>query len=92
MKTGSNLDIDQVAELLTSDTTTFTNGVIVKALSTNSGIVYISTDSSVTAGSAAATDGFPLSAGESVTLPLDRADKLYAIGSADNQKLFYAGF
>lgn len=93
MTTGSNLDVDASAEPLTSDTTTFINGVVVKAGPGNgSGIVYISTNPSVTAGTADATDGFPLSAGETVSFAVDRADKIYVIGSTTNLKVFYLGY
>ena len=83
----SNLDIDASAEQITTTSIAATKGVAVKAASTNTGILYIG-NSDVTAGTTAATDGFPLSAGESVTIPVNNANLLYAIGSAANQAVF----
>jgi hypothetical protein len=65
-------------------------GVQIKASDTNTGIVYIGDTSSVTANTADATDGFPLSAGQGLFVPIDDVTRLYAIASAAGQKLFYA--
>lgn len=85
---GSNLDIDIVAEQITSTSFAAKKGVILKADSANSGIIYIG-NSDVTAGDTAATDGIPLSAGESIEIEIDNPNKLYAIGSAVNQKVYW---
>ena len=58
-------------------------GVLIKAGTGNAGTVYLG-NATVTADTAA-TGGFPLSAGQSVTLPIDQIDQLYAIGSASGQ-------
>jgi len=63
-------------------------GVVVKAAAGNSGKVYVG-NSDVTADSAAATDGFELSAGEAVTLEVDNVNKIWVIGSAVSQKVFW---
>lgn len=83
---GSNLDVDTTAEQLPSQAASF--GVTVKAGSANTGIVYVG-KSDVTAGTTDATDGFPLDAGESITLPLNNANLIYVIGSANNQKVYW---
>ena len=85
---GSNRDIDTSAEQITSTSFACKFGVTVKADITNTGIVYIG-NSDVTAGTTAATDGFPLSAGESLTLEVNNPNLLYAIGSANNQIVYW---
>jgi len=85
---GSNRDIDTTAEQITSTSFACKFGVTVKADITNTGIIYIG-NSDVTAGSTAATDGFPLSAGETLTLEVNNPNLLYAIASANNQKIYW---
>ena len=85
---GSNRDIDTTAEQITSTSFACKFGVTVKADITNTGIIYVG-NSDVTAGSTAATDGFPLSAGETLTLEVNNPNLLYAIASANNQKIYW---
>ena len=87
---GSNLDIDTSAEQITSTSFACKFGVTLKADITNTGIIYIG-NSDVTAGTTAATDGFPLSAGETLTLEVTNANIPYAIASANNQKIYWVG-
>jgi hypothetical protein len=63
-------------------------GIKFKASPTNSGIIYIG-KAWVTAGTFAASDGFPLSPGEEVFFPVEDVSKVYAIASAASQALFY---
>ncbi len=63
-------------------------GVQIKADAANSGTVYVG-GSTVTADAADATDGFPLSAGEGLLVPVDDPSKVYLIGSAAGQKVFF---
>lgn len=63
-------------------------GVIVKSADANTGIVYVGTSSGVTAGGTAATDGFELGAGQSLTVPIDDANKVYIIASAASQNVY----
>lgn len=56
-------------------------GIVVKALSTNTAVVYVG-DSSVTT-----SDGFPLSANESISLPVDDPSKVYCISGTSSQVL-----
>lgn len=86
--TGSNLDIDTTAEQLVASSVACKFGVTVKSATTNTGTVYIGASSSVTAGTTAATDGFPLEPGESVTVPVNNINLLYGIASAADQKVF----
>lgn len=85
---GSNLDIDTTAEQITTTSFACKFGVTVKADITNTGIIYVG-NSDVTAGTTAATDGFPLSAGETLTLEVNNPNLLYAIASANNQKIYW---
>ena len=89
--TGSNLDVDATAEQLTATQRSFSNGIIVKAALSNTGTVYIGPDAGVTAGTLAATDGFPLDPGDSVFLEMTDPSLIYCIGSAANQKVFWIG-
>lgn len=86
---GSNLDIDTSAEQITSTSFACKFGVTLKAAATNTGTLYIGDSSSVTAGTTGSTDGFPLEPGESVTLPVNNPNLLYAIASVANQKIFW---
>ena len=65
-----------------------TRGVYVKAAPGNTGVVYIGAQSGVTAGTTDATDGYPLSAGHEVYIPINDVNKVWAIGSAASQKVF----
>ena len=87
--TGSNLDIDTGAEQLIATSHVAKEGVLLKADAANAGIIYVGSSSAVTAGSAAATDGFPLSAGDGLVLGVSNANKVYAVASEANQKLFF---
>ena len=61
-----------------------TGGVAIKALPTNSGVLYISDVTPVTA-----SNGWPLSAGESIVLGIVQLSKLYYIGTSGD-KFAYA--
>lgn len=54
-------------------------GVWVKALSTNAGIVYVGTDEK------AADNGYELAAGDSIHIPIDLLEKVWAEASAADQ-------
>ena len=87
---GSNRDVDTEAEVLTSTVFDCAQGVLIKAALSNTGTVYVG-NSDVTAGSAAATDGFPLSAGASLALEFIRPDQIYVIASTANQVVYWLG-
>lgn len=57
-----------------------TKGALVKALSTNTGIVYVGHDINVTA-----ANGFELTANQSIELEVESTDDIYVIGSAAGQ-------
>lgn len=85
---GSNLDVDTAAEQVTTTSMAANRGVLITSDPANTGVVYIG-NSDVTAGTADATDGIPLNAGEGVFIEINNANKLYAIASAVNQKVFF---
>ena len=85
---GSNLDIDTTAEQITTTSMTANRGVIVVADPGNTGVVYLG-NSDVTAGTTDSTDGIPLNAGEGVFIEINNANKIYAIASAVDQKVFF---
>lgn len=85
---GSNRDIDTTAEQITSTSYAAKFGVLIKASPLNTGTVYIG-NSDVTAGTTDATDGFPLLPGETVLIKVNNANIPYAIGSANNQIVYW---
>lgn len=79
---GQNTDIDSGAdEQIVVASNPSKHGVIVKALPGNNGTIYVGL-----AGVTTAT-GFPLDAGETVTIPVDDANKVYARSDINNQGL-----
>lgn len=86
----SGIGTSAVALTAVSDLTA-RRGILVKAAAGNSGTVYPGTSPSVTAGSNDATDGFELSAGDSVTVEVGDPTKVFVIASAPGQKVFWMG-
>lgn len=79
---GQNSDIDSGAnEQIVVAPNPAASGVLVKALTSNTGTIYIG------GSGVSSANGFPLEAGDSVTIPVDDANKVYAIASIDNQAL-----
>jgi hypothetical protein len=89
LTTGRKSAIGATALQMTTVSNPATKGVSVVASSTNTGIVYVGI-STVTANAADATDGYPLTAGSSITLPVSNANLVYVIGSATGQAVFWA--
>lgn len=67
-------------------------GVQIVAAASNTGVVYVGVRPNLTAGTNDDSDGFPLSAGESVLLPVSAESEVYAIADAASQKLFMLSF
>lgn len=57
-------------------------GVIVKALPGNTATVYVGGDATVTS-----STGFPLAAGDAITLPVDDPSRVYAVAASGTQAL-----
>ena len=60
-------------------------GVLVKALSTNTGVVYIGKSGVAT------TSGYELTAGEAVTIEVDNVNKVFGIADTAGQKVSWVG-
>lgn len=87
-KTGANGDVDTTAEQLITTSVAPSIGILIKASSTNTGVIYVG-DSTVTAGTTDATDGFELTAGESLMVEGRDASEIYVIASVNNQRVSY---
>jgi len=88
-KTGAKSGIGTDAVQITTADIKCVIGVLVVADDANTGIVYVG-PKGVTAGTADATDGVRLDAGDSITLEIDNANKVWVIGSATGQKVWWA--
>jgi hypothetical protein len=64
------------------------SGVLIRADKANTDTVYIG-QSTVTAGTTDATDGFPLYAGDFVFIPVIDAALIYAIAASGTQRVFW---
>jgi len=60
---------------------------LLKAAPTNTGVVYIG-PAGVTANTSAGTDGFPLSAGQEVSIPINNTGVIFAIGTGPANTLY----
>lgn len=92
---GSNLDIDTSAEKLATASATFKYEMWIKAFEGNSGNIYVGFSNAVTAGSAAATDGYQLDAGEEMVIPVyitNDVFNVWVIGSANDQKACWMAY
>lgn len=88
---GSKSSIGASAVQLTASDIPCLTGVIVKAAidNTSGSKIYVGDSNAVTAGLADATDGFELAPGESITVPVDNANKIWVIGSTTSLKAFW---
>lgn len=78
--------IGATALQMSTDATRLKRGIVVKALSTNAGIVYVGFSSSLTT-----SNGFPLAANESITLEVDSASRIWVIASTTSQEVRFLG-
>ena len=88
---GSNRDIGTAIEQFVAPRNyAFKKGILLKAAVTNAGIIYVG-NNDVTAGTTGATDGFPLSGGDSVFIEVSDPSELYVIASVATQVLYWLG-
>jgi len=66
-------------------------GVTVKASSVNAGRIYVGYDNTVTQNTDPDNDGFELSAGESVFIPVANINNIWLVASQASQKAFWFG-
>jgi hypothetical protein len=85
---GSKSSIGTSAVQMTESSITAKQGIVVKAARGNTGVVYVG-NSDVTADTVDDTDGFELSGGESVTIPVNNANKVYVRASASGQRVYW---
>ena len=76
---------------LVGDSIKTKRGVLIKAASGNSGKVYVGISTSVTADSNDGTDGFELSAGDSLEVEINDVRSIHIIASESGQKVFWIG-
>jgi len=86
--TGAKSGIGTTAVQITTTSIPSVFGVLVVADDANTDKVYVG-PKGVTAGTADATDGIPLSPGESVTIEIDDANKVYVISPTAGQRVFF---
>lgn len=86
---GSKDSIGTTAVQLTATATPAVFGILITADKDNSGIVYIG-GKGVTAGTVEATDGQPIEAKDVYFHEIDNANKIYLIGSAAGQKVYWS--
>lgn len=82
-----SVSVGTSAAQLTSSTTKLKRGIGIKADPANTAIIYIG-KSDITANTTAATDGFPLSPGEELFIPLVDASIVYGRSGSASQKAF----
>ena len=84
---GQNVDVDSgVASQLTDTSNRAYHRLVIKALPANTGVICIGADNTVSS-----TTGFPLSASESIAIPVTDPSLVWVIASADNQGVAWYG-
>jgi len=86
---GAKSSIGTSAVQMKSSSVPCNNGVMIKASSTNTGIVYVGSSNAVTANTSDTTDGLPLSANDGIVITVDNANDIWLIASAASQKVFW---
>lgn len=87
---GAKSAIGATALQLTATSEKLVNGLLLVADPSNTGTIYAG-KSGVTAGSADATDGIPLAAGDALTIEVLDPSIIYLIASTTGQKVYYLG-
>ena len=82
--------IGSTALPLSASTRKLHKGVTILANSSNAQTVWIGT-AAVTPGTVAATDGLPLTAGQSVAIPIDMLSRVYVVAASGSNKVHYWG-
>jgi hypothetical protein len=91
MQTGRRTVTTSAAKIFTTATDERSDvGIQILAASTNSGTIYISTNSSITANSSDENDGYPLTAGEKLLIIERNPNDIYAVASDVGQTIWFA--
>jgi len=88
LTTGSLSTVGTTAVQMHSGSILAVTGITVRSSPSNTAMIYIG-PSTVTANTAAATDGMPLKIGESITLALTNINLIYLIATAAAQEVFW---
>jgi hypothetical protein len=94
MAQGALASIGNTPLQLTATPTLLALGITLKAAAGNSGAVYIGFANTVTPGTTPATDGYELSAGEELFLPVGLvagASLIWVVAASASQKLYWLG-
>ena len=87
--TGSKPGITTTAVSLASTELHAQRGVQIVAGTGNAHPIYIGQSSTVTADSSETTDGYPISAGESIVIPVIDPNSIFLVSAAGTGKVFY---
>jgi len=91
MQTGRRTVTTSAAKIFTTATEERSDvGIQILAASTNTGTIYISTNSSITANSSDENDGYPLTAGEKLLIIERNPNDIYAVASDGSQTIWFA--
>ncbi len=76
---------------LTTDGHKFLRGIIIKADTNNTGVIFVGTTSGVTANTNSETGGFPLSAGDAFEVPAEDPSNIHLISDTASQDVAWMG-
>jgi len=91
INTGS-VSVGTSVTALSSNDRELKGGVQLVADASNSGTVYVGVRTTLTAGSAAATDGYPLAAGDAVFIPSSKESEVQLIASGSGQSVYFISY
>lgn len=91
LKHGHKIVGTTAVQLKTTNPQKMYQGVLVRADSNNTDVVYVGTSSSVTADNNEGTGGMPLPAGSSINVPTDDITKIWVISTASSQDVAWIG-
>lgn len=79
-----------VAEQLVATSNPASIGILIRADANNTGVVYIGSSDTTTAGTDDDTDGMPIYAREPFTIEVNNANKVWLIASDTGQKVYWS--
>lgn len=88
MLTGRRTVNTSAVQIFSSTADRAKTGLQIYASSANTGTVYVG-ESTVTANSSDSTDGYPLTPGKELLIPLVNPNPIYAVASASGQTIWF---
>jgi hypothetical protein len=85
-------DVGVTVSALSADSRDLEGGVQIVCPTGNTGIVFVGTRSSLTAGTANASDGFPLNATDSIWLPANKESEVFLISDTASQTVSFLSY